>query len=89
MGRLLVGGIQPEGADQGCTPAVPAWEPQSLPAPSSPRRQDPPPRAGCGIDLERVRQERHQFDVGGHYARPDAFILKDNIRAQGLVNFQP
>ena len=51
---------------------------------------DPPPRTGWGgIDLDRVRQERHQFDVGGHYARPDAFILKDNIRAQGLVNFQP
>ena len=85
----MVDGIQPEGADQGCTPAGPAWEPQSLSAPT-PRRQLPAPRTGWGgIDLDRVRQERHQFDVGGHYARPDAFILKDNIRAQGLVNFQP
>ncbi len=41
------------------------------------------------VDLDRVRQERHQFDVGGHYARPDVFTLNVNTRAQELVTFQP
>lgn len=41
------------------------------------------------IDLNRIRQERHEFDVDGHYARPDLFTLQVNTRAQQMVTFQP
>ena len=37
------------------------------------------------IDLNRIRQQRHEFDVAGHYARPDLFTLHVNTRAQQLV----
>ena len=40
------------------------------------------------IDLDRVRQERHEFDVAGHYSRPDVFTLHVNARPQHTVAFQ-
>lgn len=62
-----------------CGAAAGAWH-------STPRA---PVRVYADIDLDRFGQERHQFDAGGHYVRPDVFTLKVNIRAQELVHFQP
>ena len=39
------------------------------------------------IDTEAVRQSRRQFDVVGHYARPDVFRLAVNERAMTPVVF--
>lgn len=39
------------------------------------------------IDHQRVREERHNFDVAGHYARPDVMSLIVNRERQGIVRF--
>ncbi len=39
------------------------------------------------IDHRRVREERHNFDVAGHYSRPDVTSLTVNRERQGLARF--
>ena len=39
------------------------------------------------IDHQKVREERHNFDVAGHYSRPDVTSLTVNRVRQGLVTF--
>ena len=40
------------------------------------------------IDHKEVRRERHNFDVCGHYSRPDVTRLTVNRKRQGLVEFE-
>ena len=37
------------------------------------------------VDVDKVRQSRRQFDVVGHYARPDIFQLRVDERAKPPV----
>ena len=39
------------------------------------------------IDLERVREERQNFDPAGHYSRPDVTCLQVNRERQSTVKF--
>lgn len=39
------------------------------------------------IDHQRVREERHNFDVAGHYSRPDITSLTVNRARQGIATF--
>lgn len=39
------------------------------------------------IDHRKVREERQNFDVAGHYARPDVTTLTVNRERQGIVRF--
>ena len=41
------------------------------------------------IDINNVYQERMNFDVVGHYSRPDVTKLTVNRERQGLVDFDP
>ena len=38
------------------------------------------------LDHQRVREERHNFDPAGHYARPDVLQLTVNRRRQSTIN---
>ena len=40
------------------------------------------------IDLEELVRARYDFDVVGHYARPDVFCLQVDRRAKSTVMFQ-
>jgi nitrilase len=40
------------------------------------------------IDLERVGMARRSLDVVGHYARPDLFDLRVNVRTQSVVELR-
>ena len=40
------------------------------------------------IDLEELVRARYDFDVVGHYARPDVFSLQVDRRAKSTVMFQ-
>ena len=40
------------------------------------------------IDLEELVRARYDFDVVGHYARPDVFSLQVDLRAKSTVMFQ-
>jgi len=40
------------------------------------------------IDLDELTQARYDFDVVGHYARPDVFSLAVDERAKSPVTFQ-
>ena len=52
-----------------------------------------PPQAGTEelfvvqLDLGRVREERHNLDVAGHYARPDVTRLLVNRKRQATTSF--
>ena len=39
------------------------------------------------INLAEIRKERQNFDISGHYARPDVFSLQVNTERQKLVHF--
>jgi nitrilase len=39
------------------------------------------------LDHRRVFEERHNFDLAGHYARPDVTRLEVNRERQRLVTF--
>ncbi len=41
----------------------------------------------AAIDHQKVREERHNFDIAGHYSRPDVTSLTVNRERQGLVRF--
>jgi nitrilase len=41
----------------------------------------------ANIDLATIRQQRHEFDPVGHYARPDVFSLHVDTRARHPVTF--
>lgn len=40
------------------------------------------------IDHSRVREERQNFDITGHYTRPDVFQLMLNQERQSIIKFQ-
>ena len=40
------------------------------------------------LDLERVREERQNFDPAGHYSRPDVTRLIVNRERQSTVRFE-
>lgn len=40
------------------------------------------------IDIKNVWKERQNFDVAGHYSRPDVFQLKVDRRRQSTISFQ-
>lgn len=39
------------------------------------------------IDLASVREERQNFDVVGHYSRPDVFQVRVNRQRQAAATF--
>ncbi len=41
------------------------------------------------IDLDRIIEEKHNFDVAGHYARPEVFTLQVNRREAIPTEFVP
>ena len=47
-----------------------------------------PPGLVADIDHEKVKQERHNFDPAGHYARPDVTRLIINRERQGIVKIK-
>ena len=42
----------------------------------------------CELDFARVREERHNFDLAGHYSRPDVTQLTVNRERQSIVKFK-
>lgn len=42
----------------------------------------------CELDLNRIREERQNFDPAGHYSRPDIFELTVNRRRLEAIHFQ-
>lgn len=40
------------------------------------------------IDHKEVRRERQNFDLSGHYSRPDVTLLKVNRKRQSLIDFE-
>lgn len=40
------------------------------------------------LDHAEVRRERHNFDVVGHYSRPDVLQLNINRKRQSTVRFE-
>lgn len=42
----------------------------------------------ANLDLEQIIQSRYDFDVMGHYNRPDIFQLSVNEKKQNIVEFQ-
>lgn len=37
------------------------------------------------LDHQRIREERHNFDIAGHYARPDVLKLNVNYERQNII----